>query len=97
MSQEDGIFNQLNDLPNVRSIQAISQFQGDLLIVTSEKDQIIPESIPEAYLSSAAQAKSKERITLIGAPHGLSGSIYEAQFIEILKNWLFKINKGDDK
>jgi hypothetical protein len=73
MDDEKNIFHAISDLDKTQTIRAMSNFKGSLLIVASEKDDIIPMTIPQAYFDAAASANRKEFEVMADAPHSLSG------------------------
>lgn len=74
---------------NSPSIHAIRGFEGDLLIVESELDEIIPHKIIELYLKNAVKSKRKELKVLRGATHWLGepNSKYRQEFQRIVVDW----------
>lgn len=87
MNSEKSVFNNLTNLTNILAIKSISTFKGDLLIVTSENDSIIPAKIAEAILNNTPLAKSKRIKQINGADHGLSDPRHRQEFYEIAVNW----------
>lgn len=71
------------------AFEAISQFKGALLIVRSEKDEIIPDRIISRYLDSAKSVRAKEVKTIVGAPHSLkSFPVYQQEFLRYIKEFI---------
>ena len=50
----------------------ISQYTGHLLVLSAERDQIVPGEIPHRYVSSARQARSTRHHVVARAGHSLS-------------------------
>jgi uncharacterized protein len=86
MTIESTMFKSIKDIPATPAVKAIRQFQGDLLVVVSGKDAIIPVEIPKCYMSEATGAKRAELITMEQAEHGLKEE-EKSQFSDILVNW----------
>lgn len=62
---------QLSSWRNSLSFSWIGAFSGKLLIVISEKDEVVPLPIATRYLQSAEQATGKHMITINDATHHL--------------------------
>ena len=88
MESEGTIFADLKDmLASVPTIKAIWEFKGSLLVIASEKDQVIPDFISRAYVDNALEAKEKNYYTIVGAGHGLSEKIWREDFIDMTVGW----------
>lgn len=70
-----------------KTLEAISRFTGDLLIVASGEDEDMPPEIRESYMDSATSAKSSTLEIIDGAKHSLDGDQRD-RFVDILGNWL---------
>lgn len=90
MDNEDKVFKNIKDLSETHAIRKVKKFKGDLLIVQSEKDEIIPERIPQAIYNSCKKVKSKRIEMIKGADHGLSDKSKRKKFNEIVVNWFSK-------
>jgi pimeloyl-ACP methyl ester carboxylesterase len=55
-----------------RALAACSAFRGDVLIVESEHDALVPHAVIKNYLAACAQAQSLTYRTIAGADHALS-------------------------
>lgn len=69
------------------ALKGVANFKGKILIVESEKDEIIPHPVIENY----QQVINKKKLTykiMKGTPHSLETEQQEKEYIEILKNWL---------
>lgn len=86
MSEEGQIFRRMSNISDTPPVRAIAQFKGDLLVVTSENDAVIPVAVPTQYLLEARQTKSKKLIQIDGAEHNLTGDKRE-QFIDEVVRW----------
>lgn len=76
---------------NSLTLKTISNFDGEILIVESEKDQIIPHKIIDQYINPIT---NKSRLTykiMRGATHDLSTTAWKNEFIQILLKWFKKV------
>ena len=65
----------------------ISGFRGDVLIVESENDIIIPHQEIVNYLEASDHADSVTHRTIPHADHELSQEEWRGEFVSILTNW----------
>jgi hypothetical protein len=86
MVNEGRQFHEIKELASTPAGTAIASFTGDLLVVASEKDMIIPHFITDGYVDLAEHAKSKGLFTIKGAPHNLTGE-YKDTFNQLAANW----------
>lgn len=87
MEHEKRLFFEISDPLDTPPLQAIQKFKGDLLVIASENDMIIPKRIPEAYLS-AALTQNKELRVIAGASHNLNkNESWRKQFIDWSVDW----------
>lgn len=71
------------------SLEAISRFKGNLLLVKCGDDQIIPDEMVQKFFGQAKSAKSRELVTLEGAPHYLSQSpTHTFEFVKIIQKFI---------
>lgn len=87
MSDEGKIFYSIEDLSQTESIQAIEKFPGSLLVIQSEKDQIIPQFISQAYTDYAKSSKVKKLDTISDATHELFQPEWREKFKSLAYNW----------
>ena len=67
---------------------AASRFAGDVLVVESEHDTVIPHQVVENYLRAfAVAARSVTHSVLRGADHGLSRTSSRKAYGKILEDW----------
>jgi uncharacterized protein len=72
------------------ALKGVADFKGEILIVESEKDEVIPHRVIENYLRFIPD---KDRLTykvMKGATHSLETEEQEREYIEILKDWLLE-------
>ncbi len=87
-----------NDLPAYRrsvvstasncALRACSAFEGDVLIVESERDDRIPRAVITSYRESCTSARSLTYRTLSGADHGLTTEANQHAYTALLVQWL---------
>lgn len=91
MKKEEQIFSELkNHTQETSAIQSISKFQGNLLVVTSENDQVIPSYVSNAYVDNANQANIVKHYQIANAPHVLSQKNWRNEFVEETIEWFKK-------
>ena len=73
---------------NSLALKGVSNFPGDILIIESEKDDIIPHPVIENYSEAIPDKRLLAYIIMNGAGHSLETKEQEKEYIEILKNWL---------
>ena len=72
-----------------RALGAAARFAGDVLVVESEQDQVIPRPVIENYLRAfAGTARSLTHRRLAGADHGLTQAGARTRYRDILTDWL---------
>lgn len=77
-----------------RALRAASNFSGDVLLVESEHDQIVPHTVIASYLQALLQAHSLTYRVIDGADHGLSDNASQRAYTELLINWLGEMVAG---
>jgi dienelactone hydrolase len=70
-----------------RALASASRFTGDVLIVESEHDDIIPGQVITNYLGAFTRARSVTHKVLRGADHGLSGESWRRSYGAVLVAW----------
>jgi len=71
-----------------RALRACHAFAGDILIVESEHDDIVPHAVIDNYLDAAKPAHSITYRVLAGADHGLSTPEAQHAYTDVLLAWL---------
>ena len=71
-----------------RALRACAEFKGDLLIVESERDDIIPPAVITSYREAALQAHSLTYRCIAGADHGLTDDASQRAYTALLTQWL---------
>lgn len=90
MTEEGQIFSRISNIEDTPALKAIARFEGSVLVVTSEKDVIIPLSIPTAYFKRAQRTKKRERFEISQATHNLSNGLWRQQFINETIKWFIE-------
>ena len=77
-----------------RALAACAKFKGDVLVVESEHDDIIPHRTIENYVEACSHAHSLTYRVISGADHGLTQSACQRAYTELLVNWLTEMVFG---
>jgi dienelactone hydrolase len=71
-----------------RALLACSQFEGDVLLVQSEIDHLIPPAVISNYREACVQARSLTYRLMRGTDHGLTDEAMSQAYTALLCNWL---------
>jgi hypothetical protein len=74
-----------------RVLGACAQFQGDVLLVESEKDHLVPASVTANYRTAFEKAHSLTVRVLEGADHALSEQRWQDAYTSLLKSWAAEV------
>ncbi|MBK1713133.1 alpha/beta hydrolase family protein [Rubrivivax gelatinosus] len=77
-----------------RALRAFQQFEGDVLLIESENDRIIPHAVITSYQEAARQVKSLTLRCLAGADHGLSDEADQRAYTQVLVGWFKEMLLG---
>jgi pimeloyl-ACP methyl ester carboxylesterase len=77
-----------------RALRACAAFEGDVLVVESERDDIIPHPVIANYLAAFGSAHSLTYRVIEGADHGLSEEPWQQAFTTLLVNWATEMVLG---
>lgn len=77
-----------------RALRALQSFEGDLLLIESECDDIIPRTVLTSYREAATQTRSLSYRCLDGADHGLTSERNQAAYSKVLGTWLKEMVQG---
>src|SRR5215217_3841131 len=77
-----------------RVLRACAEFRGDVLIVESEHDDIIPHPVIENYLAALKGAHSLTYRVIEGADHALSEEPWQQAYTSLLLNWATEMVLG---
>lgn len=70
-----------------RALGACAAFEGDVLIIKSERDEIIPHPVIANYIASFQKMQSLTYRVIAGADHGLSEKPWQQAYTSLLLNW----------
>ena len=84
------------DLPVAenRALRAAAEFRGDVLIVESELDVIVPHAVIANYVAAFSNAHSLTSRVIKGADHGLADAESAQAYSVVLANWITEMVKG---
>jgi pimeloyl-ACP methyl ester carboxylesterase len=77
-----------------RALAACAKFKGDVLIVESEHDDIVPHRTIENFVEACTHARSLTYRVIGGADHGLTQPVAQRAYTEVLVNWLTEMVFG---
>ena len=77
-----------------RALRACKAFKGDVLIVESEHDDLIPHAVVVNHIAALTQARSITFRTLADADHSLSRTVDQKAYTTVLKSWLTEMVIG---
>ncbi len=77
-----------------RALAASAAFRGDVLLVESEHDAIVPHPVVENYLSAFKQANSMTYRVIKEADHSLSQKAWSQSYTTLLVNWVDEMVRG---
>ncbi len=77
-----------------KALRACQAFTGDVLIVESEHDTLIPHQVIANYREACISARSLTYRLLEGADHGLSSEAWRSAYTLLLVNWFTEFVLG---
>src|SRR4051795_6890079 len=77
-----------------RALGACAAFRGDVLIVESEHDDIIPHPVIANYMAAFEKAHSLTYRVIEGSDHGLSEEPWQQAFTTLLVTWATEMVLG---
>lgn len=77
-----------------RALQASHAFHGDVLLIESELDDIVPKTTLASYREAAKNARSLTYRRIDGADHGLTGDSDQRSYSTVLVGWLKEMMLG---
>lgn len=77
-----------------RALRACAAFRGDVLLVASEHDEIIPGAVVDNYRAACLRARSLTVRAIAGADHALSTKPMRHAYTTLLLNWLSEMIAG---
>ena len=82
------------DASDNRALRACAAFRGDVLLVESECDRIVPAPVLASYRQACIHACSLTCRTILQADHALSDDRSRRSYAAIVLNWLEEMLKG---
>lgn len=80
-----------------RALAASAQFRGDVLLVESEHDDVVPHPVLENYRAAFLQTRSMTYRVLGGADHALTRPEWKQDYTGILVQWVQEMLNGARK
>jgi uncharacterized protein len=77
-----------------RALRACAAFGGDVLIVESEYDDVVPHPVIANYVAAFIKARSLTTRVIPGADHGLSDEQSQIAYTSFLIDWLREMVVG---
>jgi hypothetical protein len=74
-----------------RALEACSNFRGDVLLVESQHDTIVPSSVTANYRTAFVQARSLTFRVIEAADHALSDTQLQSQYTFLLTSWVTEV------
>ena len=71
-----------------RALRACLDFGGDVLLVESEHDDLIPREVIKSYREAFVQSRSLTYRCMSGADHGLTDEASQRAYTTLLVQWL---------
>lgn len=88
--REDEFFKNLRPETDNLALSGVKKITGNLLLIESEKDQIIPGKIIGLYIAAVPNPATVTHEIIRGADHQLSKGEWKQQFIAILASFFTK-------
>jgi uncharacterized protein len=76
------------------ALRAATAYRGDVLVVESEHDTIVPHEVLENYRTAFAGARSLTYRVIDGADHGLTDPACRQAYTTLLVNWITEMIAG---
>ena len=77
-----------------RALAACAAFRGDVLIVESEHDTLVPHAVIQNYMTACDKAQSLTYRMITGADHALSDPAWRQTYTSMLVNWMNEMVLG---
>ena len=77
-----------------RALCACEAFRGEVLLVESEHDHVVPHPVIANYQAACLQARSLTYRVIPEADHGLAQELWRSAYTSILVNWLTEMVAG---
>jgi uncharacterized protein len=77
-----------------RALRAAAAYRGDVLIVESERDDVVPHPVMASYVAAFGNAHSLTSRVIKEADHSLREERWQRAYTSILVNWLTEMIVG---
>src|SRR5690606_23977814 len=77
-----------------RALAAAARFRGDVLLVESEHDRLVPHSTVASWMAAFESARSLTYRRIQGADHGLSEESHRRDYSRLLLRWVTEMVLG---
>lgn len=77
-----------------RALRACAAFAGDVLIVESQHDSLVPHQVIQNYMAACGRAQSLTYRMITGADHALSDKEWQQTYTSLLVNWMSEMVLG---
>ena len=71
-----------------RALRACAAYRGDVLIIESEFDAIVPHPVAQSYAAACAKARSFRSCVIANADHALSEERWRCEYTSVLTSWI---------
>jgi pimeloyl-ACP methyl ester carboxylesterase len=79
-----------------RALRACAAFRGDVLLVESEDDHVVPHPVMANYLAACTNVRSLTYRVIKGADHALTQEPWRRAYTAHLVNWLTEMPQATD-
>jgi uncharacterized protein len=77
-----------------RALGACAAYRGDVLVVESEHDDVVPHPAIASYLAAFGKARSLTHRVIEGADHGLGEEVHQQAYTALLLRWATEMVLG---
>ena len=71
----------------VSAYRALHKFKGNILIIESEKDTVVPHQSIQNYTNAVSDKRKLNHVVIKGAPHSMKDGKFKDKVTKILVNW----------
>jgi hypothetical protein len=71
-----------------RALACCARYKGDVLLVESGNDQVMPPPVAASYAAAFSRVRSLSRQTLQGADHQLTERTWQESYVRLVVEWL---------
>jgi dienelactone hydrolase len=77
-----------------RALRACKAYRGDVLLIESERDDIVPHAVINSYKEALIRPRSTTYRMISGADHGLSDPASQRAYTALLVSWMTEMVQG---